>query len=42
MGTPAGAPAADVKGTLRDDSPDMGAYEWTGFHIFLPLVLRNA
>jgi hypothetical protein len=40
-GTPVGAPPADIEGTPRDDSPDMGAYEWTGFHIFLPLVMRN-
>jgi hypothetical protein len=41
-GTPAGAPAADVEGTPRDAAPDMGAYEWTGFRIFLPLTLKNA
>lgn len=41
-GTPVGAPAADVEGTPRDDNPDMGAYEWTGFRIFLPFVMRNA
>jgi hypothetical protein len=40
-GTSAGAPAADIEGTPRDAVPDMGAYEWTGFHIFLPLTLRN-
>ena len=40
-GTPAGAPAADIEGTPRDAAPDMGAYEWTGFRIFLPLTLRN-
>jgi hypothetical protein len=41
-GTPAGAPAADVEGTPRDAAPDMGAYEWTGFRIFLPLTLKNS
>ena len=41
-GTPAGAPAADIEGTPRDAAPDMGAYEWTGYRIFLPLTLRNA
>jgi predicted GH43/DUF377 family glycosyl hydrolase len=41
-GTQAGAPAADIEGTARDDNPDMGAYEWTGFRIFLPLVLRDS
>jgi len=40
-GTSAGAPAADIEGTPRDAAPDMGAYEWTGFRIFLPLTLRN-
>ncbi len=40
-GTSAGAPAVDIEGTLRDAAPDMGAYEWTGFRIFLPLTLRN-
>ena len=41
-GTSVGAPAADIEGTPRDAAPDMGAYEWTGFRIFLPLVLRNS
>jgi hypothetical protein len=41
-GTSTSAPAADIKGTPRDAAPDMGAYEWTGFRIFLPSVLRNA
>ena len=40
-GTSVGAPVADIEGTPRDDVPDMGAYEWTGFRIFLPLVLRS-
>jgi hypothetical protein len=40
-GTAAGAPKHDVEGTPRDAVPDMGAYEWTGFHIFLPLTVRN-
>ena len=40
-GTSAGAPAADIEGTPRDAAPDMGAYEWTGFRIFLPLTLGN-
>jgi len=40
-GTLVGAPTHDIEGTLRDAAPDMGAYEWTGFRIFLPLVLRN-
>ena len=41
-GTSAGAPAADIEGTSRDAAPDMGAYEWVGFRIFLPLTLRNS
>ncbi len=40
-GTPAGAPTHDIEGTPRDAAPDMGAYEWGRFHIFLPLTLRN-
>jgi hypothetical protein len=41
-GTSAGAPAVDIENTARDAKPDMGAYEWTGFRIFLPLVVRNS
>jgi hypothetical protein len=40
-GTLAGAPTRDIEGTPRDATPDMGAYEWTGFRIFLPLTLSN-
>jgi hypothetical protein len=40
-GTAAGAPTADIEGTPRGGDPDMGAYEWSGFRIFLPLILRN-
>jgi parallel beta-helix repeat protein len=40
-GTSVGAPTHDIAGTPRDAAPDMGAYEWTGFHIFLPLTLRS-
>jgi len=40
-GTPAGAPTHDLEGTPRDATPDMGAYEWQRFRIFLPLTLRN-
>jgi len=40
-GTSVGAPVTDIEGTPRDAAPDMGAYEWTGFRIFLPLTLRN-
>ena len=41
-GTLIGAPTHDIEGTPRDAAPDMGAYEWTGFRIFLPLALRNS
>jgi len=41
-GTSVGAPAHDIEGTPRDAAPDMGAYEWAGFRIFLPLALRNS
>jgi hypothetical protein len=40
-GTSVGVPAVDIEGTPRDAAPDMGAYEWTGFRIFLPLTLRS-
>jgi hypothetical protein len=40
-GTLAGAPTHDIEGTPRDAVPDMGAYEWTGFRIFLPLALKD-
>jgi hypothetical protein len=40
-GTPTGAPATDIEGNPRDALPDMGAYEWKGFRIYLPLTLRN-
>ncbi len=41
-GTLIGAPTHDIEGTPRAAAPDMGAYEWTGFRIFLPLALRNS
>jgi hypothetical protein len=40
-GTSVGAPASDIEGTPRNAAPDMGAYEWTGFRIFLPLTVRG-
>lgn len=40
-GTLVGAPTHDIEGTPRDAAPDMGAYEWTGFRVFLPLTLKN-
>jgi parallel beta-helix repeat protein len=40
-GTATGAPLTDIEGALRDAQPDMGAYEWGKYRIFLPLALRN-
>lgn len=40
-GTPTGAPSADIEGTPRDASPDMGAYEWAGYLNYLPIVLKD-
>jgi hypothetical protein len=40
-GTATGAPSADIEGTPRDAAPDMGAYEWVGELIYLPLGLKN-
>jgi hypothetical protein len=40
-GTSVGAPTHDIAGTPRDAVPDMGAYEWVGFRVFIPLTLRN-
>jgi len=40
-GTPVGAPATDIEGTPRDAAPDMGAYEWVRFRVFLPLTLKR-
>jgi len=41
-GTTMGAPVADLEGTPRDVAPDMGAYEWVGFRIFLPVTFKTA
>ncbi|HUV27430.1 MAG TPA: choice-of-anchor Q domain-containing protein [Anaerolineales bacterium] len=40
-GTAAGAPSADIEGTPRDASPDMGAYEWAGYLNYLPIVWKD-
>ena len=40
-GTTAGAPPNDLEGTSRDLMPDMGAFEWTGFRLFLPITVRE-
>ena len=40
-GTSVGAPVTDIEGTPRDAMPDIGAYEWGKYCIFLPLTLRN-
>ncbi|GEM_PF-2525833 len=39
-GTSAGAPPADLEGTPRQGAPDMGAFEWTGFRLYLPVVIQ--
>jgi predicted GH43/DUF377 family glycosyl hydrolase len=40
-GTSTGAPNTDIEGTPRDATPDIGAYEWGKYRVFLPLTLRN-
>jgi hypothetical protein len=40
-GTPTGAPLIDIDSYPRDAAPDMGAYEWQGFRIRLPLTLMD-
>jgi hypothetical protein len=40
-GTNVGAPTHDIEGTPRDDVPDMGAYEWHGYNIYLPLAAKG-
>jgi hypothetical protein len=40
-GTAANAPADDLEGSARDGLPDMGAYEWAGFRIYLPIALKG-
>jgi hypothetical protein len=39
-GTSVGAPTHDIEGTPRDAAPDMGAYEFRSFTIYLPIVLK--
>jgi titin len=41
QGTTVGAPTHDIEGTPREAAPDMGAYEWTGFRVFLPVTQRS-
>lgn len=41
-GTSDGAPDTDFDGMPRDAMPDIGAYEWGKYRIFLPLTLRNS
>lgn len=40
-GSATGAPAVDIEGTARDIAPDIGAYEWREYRIFLPAAMRN-
>jgi len=40
-GTSIGASEYDAEGIPRDAVPDIGAYEWMGFRVYLPLTLKN-
>ena len=40
-GTIDGATAIDLDGNLRDAYPDMGAYEWVGRRVYLPMAIKN-
>jgi hypothetical protein len=40
-GTPTGAPRVDIEGTLRDATPDIGAYERGKSRTFLPVTLKQ-
>jgi hypothetical protein len=42
QGTAVAAPTHDIGGTPRDAAPDMGAYEWRGFRVFLPLTVKSS
>jgi alpha-glucoside transport system substrate-binding protein len=42
QGTAIGAPGHDLEGTPRDERPDMGAYEWTGYATYVPLITNFA
>jgi hypothetical protein len=39
-GTPQGAPAWDILGRPRDTAPDIGAYEYVIFDVYMPIVIR--
>jgi len=40
-GTTAGAPILDIEGNPRTPPPDVGAFEWIGTKIFLPMVVKK-
>ncbi len=40
-GTASGAPGDDLEGKPRDAAPDMGAFEWSGYRLYLPLILKQ-
>ena len=40
-GTSVGAPGSDIEGNPRTPPPDVGAYEWIGVKIFLPMVVKQ-
>ncbi len=40
-GTSDGAPGTDIEGNPRTPPPDVGAYEWIGVKVFLPMVVKH-
>ena len=40
-GTPTGAPPNDILGVMRDEKPDMGAYEFVPRQVYLPAALAG-
>ncbi len=40
-GTASGTPGDDLEGNPRDTAPDMGAFEWSGYRLYLPLIFKQ-
>ena len=40
-GTPTGAPDIDISGIVRDEYPDMGAYEANYLKVYLPMTIKE-
>jgi len=40
-GTPSGAPTHDLDHRPRDAQPDLGAFEWHPYRVYLPIVVRS-